>query len=118
MRKINAYEILLHIYDHTGYVCTILRWRVNSSIDDCNYNSERVVTIYNSTRQRHWLGMHKNVLLSSQLNSTIEKLKWHRIKVLCENDTITSIILKKSHDMCKNESYKYTVHLGLFDWSL
>jgi hypothetical protein len=38
MRKINAYEILLHIYDHTGYVCTILRWRVNSSIDDCNLN--------------------------------------------------------------------------------
>lgn len=24
MRKINAYEILLHIYDHTGYVCTIV----------------------------------------------------------------------------------------------
>jgi hypothetical protein len=38
MRKINAYEILLHIYDYTGYVCAILRWRVNSSIDDCNLN--------------------------------------------------------------------------------
>jgi hypothetical protein len=36
---------------------------------------------------------------------------------LVELDIITTLS-KKSHDMCKNESCKYTVHLGLFDWSL
>jgi hypothetical protein len=68
MRKINAYEIL-HIYDHTGYVCTILRWRVNSSIclmKGCKVSCHTDNILHHIGVKLHYLGVmlhHLRVML-------------------------------------------------------